>query len=95
MLNVTTVVNHLKKSPIESVKTLINNRKAINQELLDFIVELSPSGIEITKDNMGASTWYYIKRNGQLVGAQFFWNEGAYNAEGVHSLYDEYGYSVK
>ena len=51
-------------------------------------------GIEITKEDMGMATWYYIKRRGFNLASQFFWNEGKYDAEGNHSLYDEYGFSI-
>ena len=50
---------------------------------------------------MGLATWYYIWYKDNVkgdhawdhvnLGSQFFWNEGEYDAQGDHSLYDEYG----
>jgi hypothetical protein len=94
-LNTINLANILKNENPQAVKTIIENRKSVDQLDLEFFVNNPIEGIEITKDDMGMATWYYIKRNGQLVGAQFFWNEGEYNAQGIHSLYDEYGFSVK
>ena len=50
---------------------------------------------------MGQATWYYIWKKVNVtgpndwerlnLGSQFYWNKGSYNAEGEHSLYNEYG----
>jgi len=95
MQNVTTLVNIIKQENPQAIKTVIENRKSVNEKTLDLLYTLPIEGIEITKDDMGMATWFYISRNGKTIASQFFWNEGEYDAEGNHSLYDEYGFALK
>jgi hypothetical protein len=93
-INLTEILENANENP-EAVKTVIENRKSVEQRQLEFFIHNPVKGIEITKDDMGESTWYYIKHNGKLISCQFYWNEGSYDSEGNHSLYDEYGFSIK
>mgnify|MGYP000008428887 FL=1 len=95
MHNISTLVNIIKQENPQAVKSVLENRKNVNQKALDFLYILPIEGVEITKDDMGMATWFYIKRNNKTIASQFFWNEGEYDAEGNHSLYDEYGFSLK
>lgn len=76
------------------INTTIQNRKEVNQSQLRFLKKMGVEGVEITEDNMGQATWYYVSVNGENMGSQFYWNDGEYDAEGNHSLYDEYGFEV-
>ena len=95
MHNITTLVNIIKQENQQAVKTVIENRKSVDQKALDFLYMLPINGIEIEKDDMGSATWYYIKRAGKTIASQFYWNEGEYDNEGNHSLYDEYGFALQ
>jgi len=94
-LNTINLANILKNENPQAVKTTIENRKSVDQLDLEFFMNNPIEGIEIEKQDMGMSTWYYVKRRGFNVASQFFWNEGSYDSEGNHSLYDEYGFSIK
>lgn len=84
-------------------RTLIQNRKLVTQPMLDLLLTQGVEGVVIDKYDMGEATWYdfYRKENVKPLpiidwdrvnlGSQFFWNEGEYDANGVHSIFDEYG----
>jgi len=102
MIQVSNLVKVIKSKNAEAVNALIQDRTKVNQAMLDFIYVVGIEGIEIEKDDMGLATWYYIWYKGNVnekgtdwdninLGSQFFWNEGEYDAQGDHSLYDEYG----
>lgn len=74
-----------------AIDTVISNRAEVQQSQLEFLMKMDGHGVQITKDDMGHATWYYIYADGKLVGSQFYWNDGEYDAAGNHSLYDEYG----
>lgn len=94
-LNTINLIDILKNENPQAVKTVIENRQSVDQLDLEFFINNPIKGIEITKEDMGMATWYYIKRSGFNIASQFFWNEGTYDSRGNHSLYDEYGFSVK
>tara|TARA_R110000803_G_scaffold59512_2_gene118146 strand:+ start:903 stop:1226 length:324 start_codon:yes stop_codon:yes gene_type:complete len=101
MTNTQNLVNAL--GDINVFRTLIQNRKSVTQPMLDLLYMQGIEGVIIDKHDMGESTWYnfYRKENVKplpildwdrvYLGSQFFWNEGKYDANGVHSLFDEYG----
>ena len=101
MINVSELVKVIKTKNEEAVKALVQDRTKVNQTMLDFLYVVGIEGIEITKDDMGLATWYYIWYKDNVkgdhdwqrvnLGYQFFWNDGEYDAQGNHSLYDEYG----
>jgi len=102
MINVSALVKTIKSKNAANVNALVGDRTKVNQAMLDFLDVVGIEGIEITKDDMGLATWYYIWYKGNVnaegtdwdnisLGSQFFWNEGEYDAQGDHSLYDEYG----
>jgi hypothetical protein len=95
MHNISTLVNIVKNENPQAVKSVLENRKNVNQKALDLLYTLPIEGVEITKDDMGMATWFYVKRNNKTIASQFFWNDGEYDAEGNHSLYDEYGFNLK
>jgi len=57
-------------------------------------MQIKDHGVSITEDNMGQATWYYIYSASGLLASQFYWNAGQYNAQGNHSLYNEFGQSL-
>ena len=101
MIQVSNLVKVIKSKNAEALNALIQDRTKVNQSMLDFLYVVGIEGIEITKDDMGLATWYYIWYKDNVkgdhawdhvnLGSQFFWNEGEYDAQGDHSLYDEYG----
>lgn len=94
-MKVSAIIKVLREGNKEAIKAVIENRKAVNQSKLRFLMSVVDHGCTITEDNMGSATWYYIKNaNGTLLGSQFYWNEGQYNAQGEHSLYNEYGQAL-
>lgn len=47
-------------------------------------------------DDQGASHWYYFRDNSNNhLGCCFYWKSGTYDEFGNHSLYDEYGCSIR
>jgi len=94
-LSTITLADILENENPQAVKSVIENRKSVEQRQLEFFMNNPIEGIEIEKQDMGMATWYYVKRRGFNVASQFFWNEGSYDSEGNHSLYDEYGFSIK
>ena len=94
-MKVSQLVKLLRNGSKEEIKAVIENRKEVNQTKLRFLMSVEDHGCKIEEDDMELSTWYYITRGGELLACQFYWNEGSYNAEGVHSLYDEYGFALK
>ena len=78
---------------INMFRTLIQNRKLVTQPMLDLLLAQGVEGVLIDKYDMGEATWYdfYRKKNWLNLGSQFFWNEGEYDANGVHSIFDECG----
>ena len=95
MHNISTLVNITKKENPQAVKAVMENRKLVDQKAFDFLYTLPITGVEIEKDDMGMATWYYVKREGKVIASQFYWNEGEYDSEGIHSLYDEYGFALQ
>ena len=95
MHNVSTLVNIIKKENPQAVKTVMENRKLVDQKSFDFLYTLPITGVEIEKVELVTATWYYVKREGRVIASQFFWNEGSYDSEGNHSLYDEYGFALQ
>ena len=93
-MKVSQLVKLLRTGSKEEIKAVINNRKEVNESKLRFLMSVEDHGCKIEIDNMGLSTWYYISRGDELLASQFYWNRGSYNAEGVHSLYDEYGFAI-
>ena len=101
MINVSNLVKTIKSKNVANVNALVGDRTKVNQAMLDFIYVVGIEGIEIEKDDLGLATWYYIWYKDNVkgdhdwdrvsLGYQFFWNEGEYDAQGDHSLYDEYG----
>ena len=77
----------------QAIGAVISNRAEVNQSQLEFLMKMDGHGVVITKDDMGHATWYCIYADGEMVGSQFYWNDGSYDAQGNHSLYDEYGMS--
>lgn len=55
--------------------------------------------IHFLKYDLGLATWYHVTLNdGECrveLANQFFWNDGTYDEQGNHSLYDENGFSLK
>lgn len=94
-LNTINLVNILKNENPQAVKTTIENRKSVDQLDLEFFMNNPIEGIEIEKVELVTATWYYVKREGRVIASQFFWNEGSYDSEGNHSLYDEYGFALQ
>ena len=89
------LVKILRSADKELISNTIENRKEVTQSQLQFLMKMGVDGVRITEDNMGQATWYYIEVNGKTMGSQFFWNDGEYDEEGNHSLYDEYGFELK
>ena len=94
MHNISTLVNITKNENPQAVKAVMENRKLVDQKAFDFLYTLPITGVEIEKDDMDLATWYYVKREGKVIASQFYWNEGEYDSEGMHSLYDEYGFAL-
>lgn len=94
MHNISTLVNITKNENPQAVKAVMENRKLVDQKAFDFLYTLPITGVEIEKDDMDLATWYYVKREGKVIASQFYWNEGEYDSEGKHSLYDEYGFAL-
>ena len=91
----------------EQVQSAVGNRKEVTQIQMKALSEtklLREDGLFVEEDNMGQATWYYIWKKVNVtgphdwerlnLGSQFYWNEGSYNAEGEHSLYNEYGMAL-
>ena len=95
MHNISTLVNIIKKENPQAVKTVMENRKLVDQKSFDFLYTLPITGVEIEKVELVTATWYYVKREGKVIASQFYWNEGEYDSEGNHSLYDEYGFALQ
>ena len=87
------------------IKAMLENRKEVTQQQIKQLINpLREEGVYIEEDNMGQATWYYIWKKVNVtgphdwerlnLGSQFYWNEGSYNAEGEHSLYNEYGMAL-
>ena len=87
------------------VAAAVSNRKEVTEkQVRELIKPLREYDIYIDVDNMGQSTWYYIWKKINVKGPHdwnrvnladcFYWNRGSYNAEGIHSLYDEYGMAL-
>ena len=95
MHNISTLVNIIKKENPQAVKTVMENRKLVDQKSFDFLYTLPITGVEIEKVELVTATWYYVKREGKVIASQFYWNEGEYDSEGMHSLYDEYGFPLQ
>ena len=95
MHNISTLVNIIKKENPQAVKTVMENRKLVDQKSFDFLYTLHITGVEIEKVELVTATWYYVKREGKVIASQFYWNEGEYDNEGNHSLYDEYGFPLQ
>lgn len=75
----------------QAIDAIISNRAEVQQSQLEFLMKMGGHGVQITKDEMSHATWYYIYADGEMVGSQFYWVSGEYDANGQHSLYDEYG----
>ena len=101
MTQVSNLVKVIKTKNADAIKALVQDRTKVNQAMLDFLYVMNIPGIEITKDDMGLATWYYIWYKDNVkgdhdwsrvnLGSQFFWNDGEYDAQGNHSMFDEYG----
>lgn len=89
------LVKILRSADKELISSTIENRKEVTQSQLQFLMKMGVDDVRITENNMGQATWYYIEVNGETMGSQFFWNDGEYDEEGNHSLYDEYGFELK
>tara|TARA_B110000503_G_scaffold52526_1_gene84436 strand:+ start:1993 stop:2313 length:321 start_codon:yes stop_codon:yes gene_type:complete len=96
------LVNALRNGNAPEVNAILGDRKAITQqELKELIKPMRAEGIYIDEDDMGQATWYYLWKKVNVksptswerenLASQFYWNEGEYNANGVHSLFDEWG----
>jgi len=99
MIQVSNLVKVIKSKNANAIKALMQDRIKVNQAMLDFLYVVGIKGFEITKDDMGQATWYYVSYelpagNRVNLGYQSFWNEGSYNAQGQHSLYNEYGQAI-
>ena len=103
-MKVSQLVKALRSGNPEKVNALIQDRKAVSQSMLESLRgQLKEQHIYIDKDDMGQATWYYVWRKENYksandwdrvnLGCQFFWNEGEYDANGEHSLYNEYGFN--
>lgn len=75
------------------VKQLLSNRVLMTESKLRMVGELLSDypEVEIEFHPMSQTNEYMVRRNGNFMGSQFYWREGEYGANGVHSLYDEYG----
>jgi len=94
-MKVSQLVKLLRNGNAAEVSQVIENRKLVNQTKLRFLMNVTDHGCIIEEDNMGQATWYYISdKNNNLLSSQFYWNDGEYDAEGNHSLYDEYGMAL-
>lgn len=79
---------------MQITKETLSNRILTPQSVMESIMTTSTE-YKITKDDMSHATWYYIDDlNGNYVTSQFYWNDGSYNAAGIHSLFDEYGFNL-
>ena len=92
MINVSALVKVLRNGNTNEIETTINNRKMVNQRMLDFLALMQIEGVKIESYDLGLSTWYHIHHNGVEVASQFYWNDGEYDAQGNHSHFDEYGF---
>ena len=107
-MKVSQLVKLLKNVSVENVneiEKLISNRKVVTQQdLKELKKSLRGEHVYIDEDDMGQATWYYIWKKTNVKGPhdwtrlniadQFYWNDGEYDAEGNHSLYDEYGMAL-
>ena len=94
-MKVSQLVKLLRNGNPAEVKEVFQNRKLVNQTKMRFLMSVKDHGCKIEEDNMGLSTWYYISKDNEYLTSQFYWNDGEYDAEGNHSLYDEYGFALK
>ena len=75
------------------VKRLLSNRVIMTESKLRMVGELLSDypEVEVAFNPMSMANEYLVSRNGNYMGSQFYWKDGHYDAQGVHSLYDEYG----
>ena len=102
MIKVSNLVKVIKSKNAKAVNDLIEDRSKVNQAMLDFLHVTGVEDIYIDKDDMGLATWYYIWYKDNVkgdhdwdrvnLGSQFFWNDGEYDAQGNHNMFDEWGY---
>tara|TARA_R110000772_G_scaffold55472_8_gene126576 strand:+ start:3434 stop:3742 length:309 start_codon:yes stop_codon:yes gene_type:complete len=90
-MKVSQLVKVLREGNKEAINAAVQNRAEVNQGMLETLIGAEHIGVEITEDNMGMATWYYIKNANGSLSSQFYWNDGKYDAQGFHNLYDEYG----
>lgn len=79
------------------IKQLMANRAIMSESKLRMVGELLSDYPEVSIEfnPMSQANEYIISRNGQFMATQFYWREGHYDAQGNHSLYDEYGMDLK
>jgi len=97
-MKVSQLVKLLRNGSAEEIKEVFHNRKLVNQSKVRFLMSVKDHGVRIEEIKESQSTWYYIWRpiegGRENLASQFYWNEGEYDAEGNHSLYDEYGFAL-
>jgi hypothetical protein len=88
---------------LQEAKPIIEDRKQMPESRLRIIGEMLSDypHVYIEHEPMSESNWYYIWRKENIKGPhdwdrsdclmQFYWKDGSYNTEGVHSLYDKWG----
>lgn len=94
------IIEAMVNLDIELVRKLIQDRTKVTKETLEKLGQIcfktSYNGFNVVVHKMDFSTFYHLLNehmdgSATFLGAQFFWNEGTYDAQGNHSLYDEHG----
>jgi hypothetical protein len=93
-MTINQVLDIFEKGSREEVINLVENRVLMPESRLRMFGELlTGTTVSIEHNPMSQVNEYWIYRNGECLATQFYWKDGEYNAQGEHSLYDEYGFN--